>query len=647
MKGLTPLEHVSFALHAQHPSEKGVSLKDDLLEAIDFECCQSVEVVDAFRQKSLARILHLHATLKQDQSSWVRQAPVSLQPLAASIHGPLWAALLNDLQVSSSLFLFHLQQGFPLVGQLPPCEGESAPHAHSKMFSVTDLKHARLSFNHTVVRAIKQLPFSEDVLPQVLADCEQHFMSFPRALVPADLLDKSLTRRIPVREERAKGWRTRVVDHETESGINLATEPVDKIRHDTLDVLSEIVMHFYRNDCDILLWKRDISQAFRRVPIQDSHLEFAWTVWPHEGVLMIAQHKGMPFGTISAVHAWHRVGYFLSAILLQVFKCPVARYVDDFFAASRKGLTYHAGRVLSVISRLLGFPTDSAKDADDAIRMVCLGAEVEAMFSTRQLRTHVDHAKAAKYISSLRSFLAAGLLTPGEASKLAGRLSFSVTVSGNRVGRAFIKPFHAQAHSPLPGFAISPLLRSSANWFIQYLNFCPTSVRSATAQCRTKVITWSDAAGESRWVASVVFHDGNFWWTRIRTPNEVWSVLLPRDDSQIQFQELLGVLLTWGTFATLLQGALWLAFVDNDSILHTLTKGSGGGAEVHLCVGRLWLELAARQVDLHVARVESDSNVSDGPSRDDLSWLAILKAAWVEPVLPTWVTDFWQGPPDL
>ena len=127
-------------------------------------------------------------------------------------------------------------------------------------------------------------------------------------------------------------------------------------------------------------------------------------------------------------------------------------------------------------------------------------------------------------------------------------------------------------------------------------------MRSATAQCRTKVITWSDAAGESRWVASVVFHDGKFWWTRIRTPHEVWSVLLPRDDSQIHFQELLGVLLTWGTCATLLQGALWLAFEDNDRILHALTKGSGGGAEVHLCVGPLWLELLARQVDLHVAR---------------------------------------------
>lgn len=109
-----------------------------------------------------------------------------------------------------------------------------------------------------------------------------------------------------------------------------------------------------------------------------------------------------------------------------MLKCPVARYVDDVFAAARKGLTYHAGRVLSVKSRLLGFPTDNAKDADDAIRMVCLGTEVEAMFSTKQLGTHVGHAKAAKYTSPLRCSLAAGVLTPGKASKLAGRLSFSV-----------------------------------------------------------------------------------------------------------------------------------------------------------------------------------------------------------------------------
>ena len=45
-------------------------------------------------------------------------------------------------------------------------------------------------------------------------------------------------------------------------------------------------------------------------------------------------------------------------------------------------------------------------------------------------------------------------------------------------------------------------------------------------------------------------------------------------------------------------------------------KGGGGGPESNTAVGRLWLELAAASVDLHVARVESGANPADGPTRD-------------------------------
>ena len=81
----------------------------------------------------------------------------------------------------------------------------------------------RESFNEKVLASLKELPFLEDMFPQVVEDADEGFMSQPRPLVSGDLVDKSMTRRIPVREERAKGWRTRVVDHETESGVNPAT----------------------------------------------------------------------------------------------------------------------------------------------------------------------------------------------------------------------------------------------------------------------------------------------------------------------------------------------------------------------------------------------------------------------------------------
>lgn len=642
---MSPLEHVAFALHVPHPSEVPLPMDLELRDAIQFECAATAEAIDAWREVMLGRLVHLHASLQTEQDEWVQGAPVALQPCVASFHGPLWRMLLEECGVPADSFLQHLQQGFPLVGQLPPCECESRPHVFPDVASVRELRQARPWLNQEVLESVKELPYSADILSQTLADSAMHFMTLPRPLMPEDLQTKSFTRRIPVREERASGWRTRVVDHMTESGVNLCTQPVDKIRHDNLDTLSEIVLKYFEADCPVHLWKRDISQAYRRVPVAMTHWEFAWVVWLHEGVYMTAQHTGIPFGAVAAVYSFHRAGGFLCKILRKAFRCPAARYVDDFFGVSRAGVLYHAGKVLSVLSRFLGFPTDDAKDAQETVWMICLGAQVRVMFASKQLFTCVAPAKAAKYSELLEIMLTTGVLSPGEASKMAGRLGFSVCVSGNRVGRAFIKPFHAQAHLPLARHTISPQLRRAGEWFAEYLTHCPTSVRSFQTEGRPKVISWSDASGQGNWVAAVIFVSGQFFWTRTKTPDQVLAELLPRQDCQIQFQELLGLILTWHTFQSVLGTSLWLAFVDNNAVLHSVTKGSGCGPEAEYCIGRLWLELANRQVDLRVARVESCANISDGPSRDDLSQVAMLKATWVEPCLPEWLSSFWEGAP--
>ena len=334
-----------------------------------------------------------------------------------------------------------------------------------------------------------------------------------------------------------------MVDHETESMVNAAMVPCDKIQHDTLDDLSEIVLSFFQRNIQVWLWKRDISKAFRRIPVRVEHHCFAWTVWIHEGCLLVAQHKGMPFGTVSAVYAWYRVGFMLCRILRALFMCPSARYVDNFFGASRASVQWNAGRILTVISSLLGFPVDDDKSAESDIRLIVLGAVCGIDWPRRQLRTCVEVSKAAKYSAQLLNVISQGCLATGDASKLAGRLSFAVTVSGNRVGRAFIKPFYAQSHRPLCSNAVFPLLRRASEWCLKYLKCCPTSVRLLTPRARPRAVSWTDASGESRWVAAVLYFQGIFFWTRVRTPDDVWRMLVPRRDHQIGFQEFLAVLL--------------------------------------------------------------------------------------------------------
>ena len=571
--GLNPLQHVQFGIKTCHPASVQREIDPNLLAALQFECETSLEDIHEFRSQQLRRILHAAEQLHIDREQWIHESPELLRSLTQHIHGPLWRFLIAMAGLQADDFLHDLQQGFPLIGPLPPCEGQAHPATFQAGMSVEELLENRLDRNLRVLSALKELPFSSDIGPQVFEDADLGAMTWPRLLLPDDVQQVTLTRRIPVRELRAKGWRTRVVDHESESGVNAATTPADKIEHDTLDVLADQVLHFFRAGHDVRMWKRDVSKAFRRVPIKAQHLEFAWAVWMHEGLLWVAQHRGMPFGTVSAVYAWHRVGHMLQAIVSKIFRAPVARYVDDFLGASKD---LSGGVLLSSLAVLLGFPTDSAKDADQTEAMVVLGALCRVDFPTKVLKTHVEESKANKYAQSLRDMLDNSTLEPGQASKLAGRLSFAVTVSGNRVGRAYIKPFYAQAHAPLPGNLLSPWRRRSAEWFLAYLSHSPVSVRRGVDHSRPCVVTWSDAAGASRWVAAVVHVGGQFWWTRCQTSDAIWNQLLDRGDHQIGFQELLGILLVWGTFQHLLRESLWLAFVDNDGVLHALI---GGAAE--------------------------------------------------------------------
>ena len=645
IKGLSHLEHVASAMSKTHPSARSASMSSEMHEAVQYEIDTEASDVDAFRSSLLFDVMHRAETMKSDQQDWADQAVPALRSLVRKIHGPLFLLLLVVSDFSNPHGLVDAcQSGFPLVGKLPPCEGASTPWEFTSTLSVAELRSNRLAINDMVIGKLKDLPFSEDILPAVLEDVAEGAMYEPIPLMPGDIHRKSFTRRIPVREERTKGWRTRIVDHGTESQLNDATEPVDKLVFDSVEVLIAMALMFMAADVLPKMWKRDISRAFRRVPVYHGHLDLSWVVWCSLQVMFTSQHRGMPFGTISAVYAWHRIGYALQWILLRHLKAPCGRFVDDFFGVSKDGVYWSAGRCLTVISVVLGFPTDEDKSANDLMTMIVLGTEAVIDWPRRSINTAIDSVKAEKWLKLLLQCLEDSCMQPEVALKFAGRLNFAVCAAGNRVGRAYIAPFYAQGHCPLLGAALSTMLHLSCLWWCQYLRLRPSSSRSAHGPGRPQLITWSDAAGESRWIAAIITVAGKFYWTRMITPDAIWSQLLPRDDNQIGVQEFLALLLALGTFGHWLADALWTAYLDNDGVLFTVRAGGGHCPEIQLALGQFWLALAKMGTDLFAARVESKSNIADGPTRQDLSSLHALGASFVDPVLPPWIYQVWKGP---
>ena len=159
---------------------------------------------------------------------------------------------------------------------------------------------------------------------------------------------------------------------------------------------------------------------------------------------------------------------------------------------------------------------------------------------------------------------------------------------------------------------------------------------------RRHVQAWTDAAGASRWLAAVVHVEGRFFWTRTRVPEEIWVQFLPREDEQIGGQELMAVPLLLATFKHLLHSALVTLAVDNMGVVGNLIKGRGSAEDHNCAIARVWLDVAACGIALHVVKVDTACNLADGPTRDEFRLLSRLGAVWVDPQWPAWAAYFWK-----
>ena len=103
------------------------------------------------------------------------------------------------------------------------------------------LVELRSETNSFVVRKTKEMSYAEDLFKLNTEDYEHGARSEARIFTPDDDEGMHLARRIPVREERAQGWRTRAVDHLTESLQNEACRPCDVATTNSAETLIEII----------------------------------------------------------------------------------------------------------------------------------------------------------------------------------------------------------------------------------------------------------------------------------------------------------------------------------------------------------------------------------------------------------------------
>ncbi|CAK0791838.1 unnamed protein product, partial [Prorocentrum cordatum] len=612
-KGLSKREQIAWQLRQDHPLQlEGVSLDADLGRAIGYELAHSASEIDADRSKALAFWSSRAEQLRDAQVAWASDADPRIRQLVLGIHGPLVRELCEAMGFKGVGLVDALQQGFPYVGSLPKTHEavvDVVPKALGRL-DIEALRNQRWIMNQHILGRVRATGWDGDIWAQTSEDAQRGAMSEP---VPVDQLDlgaATLSRRLPVREQRSRGWKTRVVDNKTESGVNEACRAQQKVAHDGLDVLVLMLLQFARHAVAPRMWKRDISRAFRRLAIAAQNLDLAWVVFLYKGTAWAAQHLGMPFGTTSAVYAWHRVGAMLLAVIRRICLAPAARFVDDFFGCSKDGVCWTGGGCLTIVSMNTGLPCAREKDADDVLAMVVLGAKVAMDMLRATVSVQISDDKAVKCKAILWQILCDRRCSQETAMKMAGRLSFAT-------------------YAPLRGEGASCWLLQAAAWWLEYLAEVPAIVHSVPDATRRHVHLWTDAAGASRWLAAVLRVDRRWLFTRTQLGESIWRQLLPRGNHHIGLQELLAVPLAYETFSDLLRGALVTVSIDNQG-------------DANLVVGKVWLDVARYQIGLHAVRVESHANVADDPTRDEWSLLRELGAVFRAPQMPSWAANIWH-----
>ena len=102
-------------------------------------------------------------------------------------------------------------------------------------------------------------------------------------------------------------------------------------------------------------------------------------------------------------------------------------------------------------------------------------------------------------------------MTPSEASRMAGRFVWATSWACDKVGRAWVKPFHAQALRPMINNVASPWLLAACKFWIAFLDKQPemyTTLDEFNGK-RKKVHSWGDAIGKTLWIAAVINCDGH------------------------------------------------------------------------------------------------------------------------------------------
>ena len=651
---------IEFALSVIHPFTVPAQLPADLRRALHALCEPSSRVL-ASRKRMLqfwgqrARAL-LPSSIQMIEAlpdPWLRRLllgdlhnghPQLGQVCHVALYDEMLAAC-GSVDRQLPTLLLH---GFPIVGPIA-ATGRWPSYGKQQTVLAVDYALSRAwAIRSKIINRVRGVPVTENlkkIWEATLEDVKEGSCVGPfdheeevSKFVQAE--DWIPTQRFEVVQKN----KVRGCDSATTNLINQITEITEKLQLPSTDtnVAALRLLKSLLPDQELAGWVLDERKAYRQVAVMPEHRKFSVICLKDP---VAARPKffvmiGHSFGLVSAVYNYNRRSAAINEILVSLFGLVAFSFYDDKYGFEPAATVACAREVSESFHFWLGAKFDQKK-----LQLSQEPTILGVTYNLCKMQLEIKKDRKEELVQEIDSILKIGLLDPGSAGKLKGKLMFGASQLWGKVGRAFLRAISERQYMRFPpgsDFHVDPPLRESLLHWKRLVTEGPPRPIDRVGPKRVDAVIFTDGfTPDPRSMEQLPDRVGAVLFDRrIQRPRQFTAVVpssvkeqwLDRS-TQIVPVEMIAAVLALSTFEDRIFGSDLLLLIDSEAVEAALIKGYSSREDLCSIISVFW-DLALRlRVRVFIDRISTDANPADWPSRDKLH---IGEAAGWETIAVNW-----------
>ena len=565
--------------------------------------------------------------------------------LGSCTHIALWREFMAAARCIDHHLLEEMVHGFPIVDRITRSYRWPLLAEPDTAMSLDELHGRAWEFHEKVLRNVRSSEVTDNtqkIWDATMEDVEEGVTLGP--FFSRDEVSKIVgaDRWIPTqRFEVVQKNKVRGVDSATVNGINMATVIGEKLELPSTDANVAALRWLRSNQPGsgkICGWVLDERKAYRQIPIRPDQRR--WSViamrQPVTGKISFFVMIGHSFGLVSAVYNYNRRSAAITDVLRRVFWVAAFNFYDDKYGFETEATCSSAFECAKAVHWWLGAKFDPKK------LQLCTDPTILGVtYDLDKMVLQIKGSRKEELLCEIDSIMQSGVLPPGQAGKLRGKLMFGASQLWGKIGRAFLRSLSERQCSKVPRSDVNKAIALSLrHWRSLIEGGPPRPIEFAGSRKADFVIftdgSFPDAKSSLKdpWIGGVLFsRESRPVQFGCKVDLEMMDRWIPRK-SQIAMVELFATVVALKTFQDRLRGSWSLLFVDSESAQGALVKGYSAKEDLCELVGVFWDLALETQVNLFIDRVPTDSNPADPPSRDALEVGRSLGWEEVDAVFP-------------